>query len=355
MSVPTVTRYPARTEWLEGRKSGARFAIGGSTVAAVMGRSPWAGPWEVYCEHYCPEALPQRDEPGPGDVRTRGHVVEPWLVEQWAAATINDCDAGLLIVQHHEHKWARFSPDGVVYSDAGRIVGVVECKTFSFRDRSCWADPLTDAADQPIPAVDHIVQGDQLPAAVEAGTLPDKYLYQVLWAFVVTGCEWVDLVAAECGYQHVRTFILDDGTAITSGGWTVEQDRPVVIRITRPTTPVADASDYADWTFRRVAEWRERHLVNGEEPDPDASEACKRAMLAKLRPGESEATADALEQASAYTAARDAEKAAKAEKARTANLLLAAMGDSHTILNADGGKVAYVLTDKRGRKSLRVS
>ena len=352
---PKITAYPTRAEWFAGRKAGVDFAIGGSTAGAILGRSPWSGPWDVYTEQRAEEPAVLDDDLAPGDVRQRGHLVEPWLMS-WRRITSGlDLDTRLTVVEHPTEPWARYSPDGLVMGD-DRIVGVIEGKSYSFHDRDAWASPLALDAERPmlaVPWVDYLVVGDEIREAVEAGIMPDKYIYQVLWAFYVTGCAWVDVVAAQCGFQRAPVLVLDSGD-IVYGGWVIEQERPVCIRVTRPTSPVLGADDLAAWIGATVGAWRAQHLVGGAEPDVDASDACKRAALARPRPGVSEASAEALEWVERYQTARDIEKAAKAAKAEAANHILAAMGDSHTI-TLGKKPAARVLTDKRGRKSLRVS
>ena len=352
---PKVTAYPTRAAWFAGRQEGAEYAIGGSAAGAVLGRSPWAGPWDIYTSQRSAEAATLDEDLSPGDVRQRGHLVEPWLMGWRSVAGGAELDTRLTVVEHPAEQWARCSPDGLVF-DGDKIVGVIEGKSYSFHDRDRWASPLAEGAMRPMlaaPWVDYLVEGDGIQSAVELGIMPDKYVYQILWSFYVSGCAWVDVVAAQCGFSRAPVIVTDSGEIVT-GGWVIEQERPVCIRITRPVSPVLGSANLAEWIGATVGAWRVEHLVGGAEPPPDASAACRRAAMARPRPGVSEATTEAIGFVAEYKAARDNEKAAKEAKAGASAYLLDVMKDNHTI-TVDDKTIAKITTDKRGRRSLRVS
>lgn len=340
----SVTFYDDRASWLAGRKS-VPCSLGGSDIAAVLGRSSYRGPWDLWAEVHNPEALPTRDEPDHFDVRSRGHIVEPALIRWWRDAARKKVNDSLAIARHAEHPWAAYSPDGMV--EGG---GLIEAKTFGSPDRDKWAKPLPEGAPRPLPEapwVDHVVTGAGLRDAVLDGLLPDGYAYQIVHGMWVCGAPWVDVVAVECGLSVVPISI-SAGGRITHDAWTVNQWPPVCIRVERDERLVS-------WLANTVTAWRQRHLVEGVEPDPDSSRACRRALVYRNRPGTREAASDDLDLVAAYQEAHAMEKAGKSDKALLGNRLLAAMGDAHTITDSEGKTLARVQTDKRGRRSLKVT
>lgn len=275
--------------WLEARGQGD-YPIGGTTAAALLGLSPWAGPWDVWAGHH---AAPGYQRPGVDKVSTgAGQLWEPFVASAYAAVTESQVWTPHALTEHPALSWARGSVDGFVYD--GTEVGLLEIKCPRFRDH--WA-----------------THGEVQETAQDAPVAPPNYLAQVYWYLACTGLPWCDLCAF-FGPHDMR-----------------------VIRVQ------ADPA-HQKAMIRAVAGKRLALLVNGKEPDLDASEACKRALQARPRHEGEELTEDVREAALALFAARQARKDAKAAEDLAKNQLLSAMtADTYTV---DGKRALWL---KSGR------
>ena len=235
------TLFPSRDAWL-----GARLAtIGASEVAPILGLSPFRSPWDVWMAkrldgHLEDEDAAIDDDPDAEDEdepRIRGQVWEPWVRARRAAALRTEVvSPGApwtrpddLVVVHHPLRalsWATCSPDGWLWDEG--VLTVPELKTDATRGGK-WPRSgidilgrLDDEADSPI--------------------RPD-YLLQCVWQL-----ETLDL-------PHLILGVL------------LGSYRTRYYRIRRDR-------DFGRRLINAVADWRDAHLLWGDEPDPDASEMC---------------------------------------------------------------------------------
>jgi len=347
----TIQHYPDREAWLEGRKAGAEHCIGGSDVAPILGRSGFRGPWGVWAS--AQPGYVREPEPESSDIRQRGHIVEPHLLRWWRDASGMKVQSGLMVAEHRELPWARYSPDGIVMGPYDNVEVGGEAKTYSWKDKARWGDPLPSTAARPLPEaehVDYVVQARSLIRAAREGLLPEDYLYQLCWGLFVLDTSVFDIMAVRCSYQPAP-WIISAGGRTTRDAWIIEQSRPTCLRVVREGDP-DDAA--VRWVVEQVAERRERFLVRGEEPDPDGSDECIARMLSQSRPGERVGTDEELGAAFAYEEARQARLAAeKTEKAAKGRALSAFRGVD-TLTSESGHRRAWVTTAKNGRKTFNV-
>lgn len=285
--------YQDRTSWLAAR------GIGGSAVAAIRGRSPFRGPWDVWVE------MQPDVERGPETlVQAEGHRFEPYIVAEYEHATglvVQALDHA--IVRHPEFWWATASPDGLVGEDGG-----VELKTA--RDASGWCPDSRAVLDSWTPDADALA--------------PAGYLDQVYWYLECTGRPWWDLavwIPQSWGFPRLRIV-------------RVLADRPHQRRI-----------------LLDVARWRHAHIVEGREPEITSDDACRR-WLGRNAPTD-KIVVDATDEQAVLVAdlafARrrkaEAERAAREVEAR----LAATMGDAYGVRMGD---VRCLWTASKGRPTV---
>lgn len=202
-----------------------RPTVGSSDVGAILGLSPWAGPWDVWAR--LTGLVPRYS--GASGATLRGQILEP-AIRDWHAADLGVTvapgplltDPGLPITD-----WAHARPDGS-YRIGGTIRGV-EVKTT--RDFYGWGDDGT---------------GD-VPAYYAAQVAWQRMALERLHGAPVAG---TDLVAFCPMEEAIRRYDV-------------------------PANPEVEARLLA-----RVGAWYERHIVGGEMPDMDASQGCVAAMRA---------------------------------------------------------------------------
>jgi putative phage-type endonuclease len=271
--------YPDHAAWLAARRDGADYPVGGTTASALIGRSRWRGPWDVWAQYHAAEGY-QASEPDQATVAP-GLWWEPRIAEWYRDHKDAEIWTPPAIVRHAILPWALASIDGIVMR--GGEVGLLEIKTA--RSRDGWAP-----------------DGAEAETATGAQVAPLDYLIQIYWYLGVTGLPWCDLVVM-FGPQDMRTY-------------RIHADRP-----------------FQAGLFRAVTAARTRHLVNAEPPPVDATAACLASLLAIDRTGETPATVEVLDAAAEYERVKairaDAQKVEKGAK----NILLAAMGDhvTHTV------------------------
>lgn len=280
-----VTVYQGRAEWLEAR-NGEGHTVGGTTAAALLGSSPWAGPWDVWAEAHAPEEGKPRDQ---SNAATRAGVLwEPYVVSAYAETRGAEVWAPLAIASAQGRPWARGSFDGITRRDGE--IGILEIKCPYRRDD--WGK-----------------DGEIAHTAADL-VCPVYYAIQCYWYLAVSGLPWADVVAF-FGPHDLR-----------------------VVRI------VADPTFQAA-LLSRVEDARDRIMVSGVEPDLDASEACKRALQARERDEAAPLTEDVHRAALGYYRARDAEKEAAEARKLAQNRLLDTM-EHESYENADGKRVLWL-------------
>lgn len=130
----TMERHPTRAEWLSARRSG----IGGSDVAAILGLSPWAGPYSVWAEK-CGLAEPEDISDKPRvewGVRLEDAIFEKFVeAHPELRCTKNGGD---VVFASSGRPWAHATLDGWAEPREGGEPCVVEVKTAHFPTSREW-------------------------------------------------------------------------------------------------------------------------------------------------------------------------------------------------------------------------
>lgn len=206
-AVPLVSWREPDARWLAARRTG----ISASDVAAVLGFGPYKTPWEVWADKT--GARTRETDAGREAIRL-GNAMEPWLLAQArhlrSKPSIEVARTGSRLYAHPQQRWALASPDGVA-TDGGAVVYGIEAKTAGLASGYGTPDGWSDTR------------------------APLGYEMQCRWQMYVLGWPRVQLVALVAGLG-LRTY-------------TYERD-------------VGTEADMV----AQVAEWRQQHLVRGDEP-----------------------------------------------------------------------------------------
>jgi hypothetical protein len=286
-----ITTYPDRAAWLADARPGAPdYCIGGSS--AHLFRSD---PWRLYERAHDP----QPPDDGPQD---DGEWWEPrlasYVVERGMLSTLPEAPKAYDYwrIAHPEHAWLRPSPDWVAeHPEIGPVV--VDFKTaFGGRD---W--PEGGAV---------LNSWREAFRSIPAGLAP-KYCMQGAVARASVGPE-------VNGFAWVVALHFRDVRVIAVRG--------------------DDASERA-WVGA-LASWRERHLVQGEEPRVDGSQAAGAHLRRLPREGDVEGTEEDAQLAEDYERAKADEKAARDAKRAASNALYARHRGSKRVELPNGGRVS---------------
>ena len=309
--------YPDRAAWLAARQ----LTLGASEAAALLGESPFAGPWDVFVakrEGAEVREAEEFNESGGVDLNNpllRGQVLEPLVGRAYTAVTGNPhADVGTVlgkpgwigITRHAEHPWLTASLDAIVWAEGpngypDEIEGCGEWKTA--KDSWKWG-----------------VTGSCLSGTWESfdRVIPQHIGVQALVQLAVSGLSFCDLGMFTGGlcFRHFR----------------VLRHEPTIAALVVQLGKL----------------WRE-HIVDGIEPDLDGSAACVaecRARLAENRIKKRPATDEETERIEVLHARRHAESAAEEAKA----YLLAHMGDCSALTLPPGprGEPRGVRVNSRG-------
>lgn len=260
-----------RRSWLEWRRGG----LGGSDVAAILGLSPWAGPWDVYLSKV--EAV----DGGDSAAMERGRRFERAIAD-WAADRLGGeiSDGGRL--EDSEQPWIRGTPDFYLHPKGPQLEGL-ECKSTRYLGRE-WGDPGTDA-------------------------IPISYRIQCAWYMRLAGLpRW-----------HVAV-------------WSTLQDRLELYLVERDLEIEQRLVD-------RAGTWWDRHVVGREPPALDGSaEAGRWLRQQHPEAGDEilEADADVEHIANRIRELQTVEKLAQAERAELENQIKARIGDAKGIRGSFG-------------------
>lgn len=256
--------------------------IGASEIAAVVGLDP-----------YDPHALKLYQRKVGGDsfagnrVTAWGNRLEPVIREVTAEQT------GLVILpsqtlQHPKHKIAIATPDGLVYDNGNRLVGVHQIKTTSNREE--WGEPGTDE-------------------------VPERTIAQVTWELlVVRGVTGVDV-----SHAYVTPLFLGEDFR----------------RSKLPVYIVKWDAEFAGSLLASATAFWEKHVAPRIPPEVQPGDAQYRDYLKARfpRPNGQMLQADdaTINLMLAYDRACAAENDAKAEKEQAAAALCAVIGEAEGV------------------------
>ena len=309
--------YATRDAWLAARAAmGSTLRIGASEVASILGvDGAYKSAWDVWAEKT--GALP-REAHTAAELRqlTRGQRWEAMVLSEYGELTGRETHAvgdavgapgGLVIVRHAVEEWATCSPDGLAL-DALSGWGLVEGKTDQLGAGWASADTTLERADD-----------------YTEGLAPAPYVVQAYWQLETTGAPFVDLVCLLPRYD-LR-----------------------VIRI------LPDAGHQAHM-LDTVGEWHRRHLLGGEPPPVDGSDACGRYLTARY-PGLGKDVRGAtveegvvLRELARVKAER---KLCEEQEAELGNALHALLGDTYGVRLDSGAKA--LLIPMKGRTTAKLA
>lgn len=289
---------------------------GGTDAAAIMcsatGEPYYRSAFEVWAERHAPEAVPAR-EPQEQAWLDLGTALEAHVLGRYAAERLTPeglaLGAPLQVPGPTGYEWMRGSLDAPIFDAEGRIAGLVDAKTS--RQRHHWF-----ANDE---------DGTRLEAA------PVGYVWQVTW--------YLGLLRL-AGHVHARFADLAalDLMSASLDVRTFEHEEY------RRWGPLTDT----------VVPWWERHIIGGERPADDHSEACKRwySYCKPRQKGTRQATPDEVATVQAWRKATAARASAEAVEAACKLSVLSAMDTER--LSVGEGKAAPYVQIQAGPKGSRV-
>jgi len=303
-----------REAWLEERQRD--HTIGGSDIAAILGTAPWRGPWDVWASKVCGHNEALTDERRA--MFRRGHRWESMIIAEYEEQAddgreVEAATRGELFARHPVEAWAAASPDGLVTNPSRgdyQYQGGIECKTA--RDSREWGE-----TGQVINCIDD--GADRI--------IPRYYLTQTIWYLEATDLPWWDVAVAiprPHDFPEHRVY-------------RVMADRPTQERL-----------------LNFIGEWREKHLIGGAEPVPDATTGCRRQLIRQFRGSVEKRlrAADDLETELAYSLAsmRQQQAALKLQITHAENRLAWRIKQAYGLQVANGARVLW--TPQKGRDSV---
>jgi putative phage-type endonuclease len=161
-----------REEWLAVRKTG----IGGSDIAAILGKNPYETPLSVYARHK--GYLPQKEQT---EAMYFGVALEDFVAKEFALRTDKLVERETFILRHPTYDFMLANVDRIVW-DMDKGNGVLECKNVSAYQSDNWKEGA-----------------------------PEHYVYQLQWYLGITGYDY-GYIAALCGGQkfYIYEYQRDD-------------------------------------------------------------------------------------------------------------------------------------------------
>jgi predicted phage-related endonuclease len=237
-----VEHFPTRAAWLASRAD--RRVIGASEAAMALGVSPYGTAWSLWESKQGPTAEKR------GDQLQRGQRWESAVLAEYedesgrevlTPSTAVQLDGGIVVLANRRVPWLRETPDAFAIDRRGEL-GQVEAKTAV--QAHVWS---------PEPGI-VIERWDDAHASL----IPPHIAIQGYVQLIVTDLPWVDVCAL-----------------VPRGRW-------LTLRYVRLERDV----DTQQQLESALTEWRERHLLHGEPPAVDGSEACNH-YLARAFPSAS--------------------------------------------------------------------
>lgn len=294
--------FDERTDWEAGRHAG----FGASDIAAILKINPDRSEWDVYAKRmlgpaHVPRALRK--------IYRRGHREEPRILEDYNEATGDEYIHLQNLIVDGPYP-VSVSPDAFIRChDMGNAWGNAETKTD--RSGARWGRSGT-LIERWTPEARKIVRED--------------YAAQAYAQMLGTGLPYTRLIVRR-DMDDLRWY-------------TLMADKDIQSRM-----------------HERVAEWWERHILQGVPPDPDGSKACLQAQAKIYGAGNERqkqkrpATPEEIALAMAAYQASEAEKAAEKQKNEFRSQLAKSIGDDYGVewVGPDGRVSSVIYIDKQGR------
>lgn len=129
---------------------GFNRSIGGSSLASLLGVSPWESPYELWLR-LTGKVGPTPDNPA----MARGRRWEPVIADIYSAAhpefevtQHNPITGQNWFVRDHDKDYLTGQPDRMLHDQNGRLVAGLEIKTASVRTKNNWGQEGTDEVPQ---------------------------------------------------------------------------------------------------------------------------------------------------------------------------------------------------------------
>lgn len=261
-------------DWLSIR---AMLGIGGSEVAPVLGISQYETPFSIWKKKVSDEI--SLDE---NDYMTFGNVVEPAIIAWYNKKTKSNAVKDTFIRIHPEHNCLFVNLDGVLCDETGKEIGLVECKSTSYRNYTSWEKNEEDC-----------VQGVPL------------YMYcQVMHELSITGLPWCDIAILITDRRQLK-----------------------IKRIERDETYIQKQNE-------ALVKWYNAYVVNMVAPELVASEV---AQLDPTPGSFIEADEETLTLCSQYKEANEDFKIAEKKKDDLKDQIILKIGESESLTS--GGNI----------------
>lgn len=146
--------------------------IGGSEIAAILGKSTWSSPTDIYMKK-----IPQFEQPAeqPQSEAARwGNVLEDTIIREWSTRTGRHYIHLPVSLQSDDNPIFIANVDGFELDDNGKVVGILECKTTSMYNEAVWRE----------------------------AEIPIYYIYQIQWYMMITGLSTACIMCL-VGGQHL--------------------------------------------------------------------------------------------------------------------------------------------------------
>ena len=272
--------------------------MGGSDVAVILGLAPWADatPWKVWAE-LC-GLIPYRQRTDDTPAKKLGRTLE-------AAVLAMYCEEAQLYVQPnlaqepHEgpYPWMHATTDGYACPVSDKAVAGTEPETAH--------------------SVDAKINGMEI-----WDQLPIYYLTQGVWTNLCTGRTRTDFAVLHLRSRQLQVYPVERDEEIEQG------------------------------TMQKVWDWYERHVVRGEVPEVDGSQATARIMAqvySKVTGEDVPASAREIQQIRQLRAINEQMAALKLKKTRLENELRKTIGENNRLVDDEGRTVASWTQERQGR------
>jgi len=202
-------------------ENGHAPTIGSSSIAAILGLSPWSGPWDVWAK------MQGLAKPFQTRATLRGHILEPAIADYYGSQTGCALAPGPAYEEAPiigPESWMHARPDRFAKKEDDEWL--VEIKSTRKFGRE-WGQPGTS-------------------------DVPQYYAVQCIWQMAVTGHSRTDLAAFATISDEYRVF-------------TIHRDMQLEKQIV----------DFA-------RDWYSKYVITCEPPDTDGSIACSRTLAKRF-------------------------------------------------------------------------